>query len=123
MVPSADSSLLDRPCSVLDPLPCRRGDARNLLMARRRCWCGHRWPVGTISEVRLEWLHHRPLLPLAGCGGRSVQRGRIPPDERGNAKILPWAQILSGIYGHGAWLDGHRLGLAAIPRYREAGQP
>jgi len=47
--------------------------------------------AGTISEVCLAWLHHRPLLPLTGCGGWSDQLEQNPPDERRNAPILPWS--------------------------------
>ena len=41
----------------------------------------------------MAWLHHRPLLPLTGCGGWSDQLERNPPDERRNAPILPWGSI------------------------------
>jgi hypothetical protein len=89
IVPSADIALADWPCTVL--IPCGMGDARNLLMALAGDACiviGGR--AGTKSEVCLAWLHRRPLLPLAGCGGWSDQLERDPPDERGNAPILPW---------------------------------
>jgi uncharacterized protein (TIGR00725 family) len=84
-----DIGLEDWPCSVL--IPCGMGDARNLLMALAGDAClviGGR--AGTISEVCLAWLHHRPLLPLTGCGGWSDQLERNPPDERRNSRILPW---------------------------------
>ena len=90
IVPSDDIGLEDWPCSVL--IPCGMGDARNLLMALAGDACvviGGR--AGTISEVCLAWLHHRPLLPLAGCGGWSDGLERNPPDERRNAPILPWS--------------------------------
>ena len=92
IVPSDDISLADWPCSVL--IPCGMGDARNLLMALSGDAClviGGR--AGTISEVCLAWLHHRPLLPLTGCGGWSDRLEQNPPDERGNSKILPWNSI------------------------------
>jgi uncharacterized protein (TIGR00725 family) len=92
IVPSDDIDLRDWPCSVL--IPSGIGDARNLLMALAGDAClviGGR--AGTISEVCLAWLHHRPLLPLAGCGGWSDQLERNPPDERGNSKILSWRSI------------------------------
>jgi uncharacterized protein (TIGR00725 family) len=92
IVPSDDIQLKDWPCSVL--IPSGMGDARNLLMALAGDACivvGGR--AGTISEVCLAWLHHRPLLPLTGCGGWSDQLERNPPDERGNSKILPWSSI------------------------------
>ena len=90
IVPSDDIGLEDWPCSVL--IPCGMGDARNLLMALAGDACvviGGR--AGTISEVCLAWLHHRPLLPLAGCGGWSDGLEQNPPDERRNAPILPWS--------------------------------
>ena len=90
IVPSADIGLKDWPCTVL--IPCGMGDARNLLMALAGDAClviGGR--AGTISEVCLAWLHHRPLLPLTGCGGWSDQLEQNPPDERRNAPILPWS--------------------------------
>lgn len=68
------------------------GDARNLLMALAGDACiviGGR--AGTKSEVHLAWLHHRPLLPLVGCGGRSDDLTTHPPDERAHSPILPWA--------------------------------
>ena len=92
IVPSDDIGLKDWPCSVL--IPCGMGDARNLLMALAGDAClviGGR--AGTISEVCLAWLHHRPLLPLTGCGGWSDQLERNPPDERRNSPILPWDSI------------------------------
>lgn len=92
IVPSDDINLQNWPCSVL--IPCGMGDARNLLMALAGDAClviGGR--AGTISEVCLAWLHHRPLLPLTGCGGWSDQLERNPPDERGNSKILSWSSI------------------------------
>jgi uncharacterized protein (TIGR00725 family) len=92
IVPSDDIGLKDWPCSVL--IPSGIGDARNLLMALAGDAClviGGR--AGTISEVCLAWLHHRPLLPLMGCGGWSDQLERNPPDERGNSPILPWGSI------------------------------
>jgi uncharacterized protein (TIGR00725 family) len=90
IVPSDDIGLEDWPCSVL--IPCGMGDARNLLMALAGDACvviGGR--AGTISEVCLAWLHHRPLLPLTGCGGWSDGLEQNPPDERRNAPILPWS--------------------------------
>jgi uncharacterized protein (TIGR00725 family) len=92
IVPSDDINLADWPCSIL--IPCGMGDARNLLMALAGDAClviGGR--AGTISEVCLAWLHHRPLLPLVGCGGWSDRLKENPPDERGNSKILPWGSI------------------------------
>jgi uncharacterized protein (TIGR00725 family) len=92
IVPTADISLADWPCTVL--IPCGMGDARNLLMALAGDAClviGGR--AGTISEVCLAWLHHRPLLPLTGCGGWSDQLEQNPPDERGNSPILPWDSL------------------------------
>jgi uncharacterized protein (TIGR00725 family) len=92
IVPSDDISLQDWPCTVL--IPCGMGDARNLLMALAGDAClvigGS---AGTISEVCLAWLHHRPLLPLTGCGGWSDQLEQNPPDERGNSRILAWSSI------------------------------
>jgi uncharacterized protein (TIGR00725 family) len=82
----------DWPASVV--IPCGMGDARNLLMALAGDAClviGGR--AGTISEVCLAWLHHRPLLPLTGCGGWSDGLLQNPPDERGNSPILPWDSI------------------------------
>jgi uncharacterized protein (TIGR00725 family) len=92
IVPSDDIGLKDWPCSVL--IPCGMGDARNLIMALAGDAClviGGR--AGTISEVCLAWLHHRPLLPLTGCGGWSDQLEQNPPDERHNSAILPWNSI------------------------------
>jgi uncharacterized protein (TIGR00725 family) len=92
IVPSDDIGLENWPCSVL--IPCGMGDARNLLMALAGDACiviGGR--AGTISEVCLAWLHHRPLLPLTGCGGWSDRLEQNPPDERGNSKILSWSSI------------------------------
>lgn len=92
IVPSDDIGLKDWPCTVL--VPCGMGDARNLLMALAGDAClviGGR--AGTISEVCLAWLHHRPLLPLTGCGGWSDQLEQNPPDERGNSPILPWDSV------------------------------
>lgn len=92
IVPSDDISQRDWPCSVL--IPSGMGDARNLLMALAGDACiviGGR--AGTISEVCLAWLHHRPLLPLTGCGGWSDQLEANPPDERRNSKILSWSTI------------------------------
>src|SRR3954463_3634535 len=92
IVPSDDIGLRDWPCSVL--IPCGMGDARNLLMALAGDAClviGGR--AGTISEVCLAWLHHRPLLPLTGCGGWSDQLEQNPPDERRNSKICSWSSI------------------------------
>jgi uncharacterized protein (TIGR00725 family) len=92
IVPSDDINLQNWPCSVL--IPCGMGDARNLLMALAGDACiviGGR--AGTISEVCLAWLHRRPLLPLAGCGGWSDQLEKNPPDERGNAPILSWSSV------------------------------
>lgn len=92
IVPSDDIGLENWPCSVL--IPCGMGDARNLLMALAGDAClviGGR--AGTISEVCLAWLHHRPLLPLTGCGGWSDQLESNPPDERGNSPIRPWNSI------------------------------
>lgn len=80
------------PASVV--IPSGMGDARNLLMALAGDAClviGGR--AGTISEVCLAWLHHRPLLPLTGCGGWSDGLLQNPPDERGNSPILPWDSI------------------------------
>jgi uncharacterized protein (TIGR00725 family) len=92
IVPTDDINVEDWPCSVL--IPCGMGDARNLLMALAGDAClviGGR--AGTISEVCLAWLHHRPLLPLTGCGGWSDRLEQNPPDERGNSRILPWSSI------------------------------
>lgn len=92
IVPSDDIGLRDWPCTVL--IPSGMGDARNLMMALAGDACiviGGR--AGTISEVCLAWLHHRPLLPLTGCGGWSDQLERNPPDERGNSRIISWSSI------------------------------
>src|SRR5689334_13251989 len=92
IVPSDDIGLKDWPCSVL--IPCGMGDARNLLMALAGDACvviGGR--AGTLSEVCLAWLHHRPLLPLTGCGGWSDQLEANPPDERQNSRILSWNSV------------------------------
>lgn len=89
IVTAADMPAADWPASVV--IPCGMGDARNLLMALAGDACiviGGR--AGTISEVCLAWLHHRPLLPLVGCGGWSDDLPNNPPDERGNSRILPW---------------------------------
>ena len=94
IVPSDDIQLENWPCSVL--IPCGMGDARNLIMALAGDAClviGGR--AGTISEVCLAWLHHRPLLPLVGCGGWSDQLEQNPPDERRNSPILTWDSIIS----------------------------
>jgi uncharacterized protein (TIGR00725 family) len=107
IVPSDDITLKGWPCSVL--IPCGMGDARNLLMALAGDAClviGGR--AGTISEVCLAWLHHRPLLPLTGCGGWSDQLERNPPDERGNSKILSWSSI--------AELENQLRGLSLLTR-------
>jgi len=92
IVPSDDINLENWPCSVL--IPSGMGDARNLLMALAGDAClvfGGR--AGTISEVCLAWLHHRPLLPLTGCGGWSDQLEQNPPDERRNSEIRSWGSI------------------------------
>jgi len=92
IVPTDDINVRDWPCSVL--IPSGMGDARNLLMALAGDACiviGGR--AGTISEVCLAWLHHRPLLPLTGCGGWSDRLEQNPPDERGNSRILAWSSI------------------------------
>lgn len=92
IVPSDDIGLRDWPCTVL--IPSGMGDARNLMMALAGDACiviGGR--AGTISEVCLAWLHHRPLLPLTGCGGWSDQLERNPPDERRNSKIISWSSL------------------------------
>ena len=82
----------DWPATVV--IPCGMGDARNLIMALSGDACiviGGR--AGTISEVCLAWLHHRPLLPLVGCGGWSDGLPENPPDERRNSPILPWDSV------------------------------
>jgi uncharacterized protein (TIGR00725 family) len=92
IVPAADPPGPDWPATVV--IPCGMGDARNLLMALAGNAClviGGR--AGTISEVCLAWLHHRPLLPLVGCGGWSDTLPDHPPDERGNSPILPWDSV------------------------------
>ena len=92
IVPSDDIGLRDWPCTVL--IPSGMGDARNLMMALAGDACiviGGR--AGTISEVCLAWLHHRPLLPLTGCGGWSDQLERNPPDERQNSRIISWSSL------------------------------
>jgi len=89
IIPADAMPAEDWPATVV--IPCGMGDARNLLMALAGDAClviGGR--AGTISEVCLAWLHHRPLLPLTGCGGWSDGLLRNPPDERGNSPILPW---------------------------------
>ena len=89
IVPPDTMPAPDWPATVV--LPCGMGDARNLLMALAGDACiviGGR--AGTKSEVCLAWLHHRPLLPLVGCGGWSDDLPAQPPDERGNSPILPW---------------------------------
>lgn len=94
IIPSDDIKTENWPCTVL--IPCGMGDARNLLMALAGDAClviGGR--AGTISEVCLAWLHHRPLLPLTGCGGWSDGLESNPPDERKNSPILPWDSIAS----------------------------
>ncbi|CAN7336443.1 Rossmann fold nucleotide-binding protein [Pseudorhodoferax sp. LjRoot39] len=92
IVPPGEMPAPDWPATVV--IPCGMGDARNLLMALAGDAClviGGR--AGTISEVCLAWLHHRPLLPLTGCGGWSDGLLANPPDERGNAPILPWDSV------------------------------
>lgn len=92
IVPPGEMPGPDWPATVV--VPCGMGDARNLLMALSGDACiviGGR--AGTISEVCLAWLHHRPLLPLVGCGGWSDQLPDHPPDERGNSPILPWSSV------------------------------
>jgi uncharacterized protein (TIGR00725 family) len=82
----------DWPATIV--IPCGMGDARNLLMALSGDACiviGGR--AGTKSEVHLAWLHKRPLLPLAGCGGWSDELESNPPDERANSPILPWRSV------------------------------
>ena len=92
IVPPDQVPAPDWPATVV--LPCGMGDARNLLMALAGDACiviGGR--AGTKSEVHLAWLHHRPLLPLVGCGGWSDELPSHPPDERANAPILLWATV------------------------------
>lgn len=94
IVTSADMPDQDWPATVV--IPCGMGDARNLIMALAGDACiviGGR--AGTISEVCLAWLHHRPLLPLVGCGGWSDGLLKHPPDERQNSPILPWDSVES----------------------------
>lgn len=92
IVPPGEMPPPDWPATVV--VPCGMGDARNLLMALSGDAClviGGR--AGTISEVCLAWLHHRPLLPLVGCGGWSDDLPTHPPDERQNSPILPWGDV------------------------------
>lgn len=92
IVPADVMPAPDWPATVV--VPCGMGDARNLLMALSGDAClviGGR--AGTISEVCLAWLHHRPLLPLVGHGGWSDRLPQNPPDERQNAPILPWSTV------------------------------
>lgn len=92
IVPPSEMPPPDWPATIV--LPCGMGDARNLLMALAGDACiviGGR--AGTKSEVHLAWLNKRPLLPLTGCGGWSDQLQADPPDERGNAPILPWGSV------------------------------
>jgi len=89
IIPADSMPAPDWPATVV--IPSGMGDARNLLMALAGDACiviGGR--AGTISEVCLAWLHHRPLLPLVGCGGWSDGLLQNPPDERRNSPILPW---------------------------------
>jgi uncharacterized protein (TIGR00725 family) len=91
IVPSDDIGLQDWPCNVL--IPCGMGDARNLLMALAGDAClviGGR--AGTISEACLAWLHHRPLLPLTGCGGWSDQLEKNPPTSARTRRYFPGAR-------------------------------
>ncbi|RUL75426.1 Rossmann fold nucleotide-binding protein [Dyella choica] len=108
IIPGADSPEPDWPATVV--IPCGMGDARNLLMALAGDACiviGGR--AGTISEVCLAWLHHRPLLPLVGCGGWSDSLPQNPPDERRNSPILPWHSVEALEHQLGA------LGLLHLP--------
>jgi uncharacterized protein (TIGR00725 family) len=92
IVPPDQMPPADWPATVV--IPCGMGDARNLLMALAGDACiviGGR--AGTISEVCLAWLHHRPLLPLVGCGGWSDGLPDNPPDERRNSPILAWRSV------------------------------
>jgi uncharacterized protein (TIGR00725 family) len=92
IIPSGEMPPADWPATVV--IPSGMGDARNLLMALAGDAClviGGR--AGTKSEVCLAWLHKRPLLPLTGCGGWSDTLDDDPPDERGNAPILPWGSV------------------------------
>jgi hypothetical protein len=70
--------------------------------ARQVCVLGSAEPGSSAYEmagaagellVCLAWLHHRPLLPLTGCGGWSDGLERNPPDERGNSRILSWNSL------------------------------
>jgi uncharacterized protein (TIGR00725 family) len=93
IIPADSMPATDWPATVV--IPSGMGDARNLLMALAGDACiviGGR--AGTISEVCLAWLHHRPLLPLTGCGGWSDGLLQNPPDERGNSPILPWSSAV-----------------------------
>jgi len=90
IIPAGEMPPADWPATVV--IPSGIGDARNLLMALAGDACiviGGR--AGTISEVCLAWLHHRPLLPLVGCGGWSEGLPDNPPDERRNSPLLPWS--------------------------------
>jgi uncharacterized protein (TIGR00725 family) len=92
VVTTAEMPAADWPATVV--IPCGMGDARNLIMALSGDACiviGGR--AGTISEVCLAWLHHRPLLPLVGCGGWSDGLLQNPPDERQNSPILAWDSV------------------------------
>ena len=92
VITDADMPPPDWPATVV--IPCGMGDARNLIMALAGDACiviGGR--AGTVSEVCLAWLHHRPLLPLTGCGGWSDGLLQNPPDERQNSPILPWSSV------------------------------
>ena len=90
IVPSDDIGLVDWPCSVL--IPSGMGDARNLLMALSGDACiviGGR--AGTISEVCLAWLHHRPIAcqrTLRGCRGAQPGEGHV--GSAGGAIGLHW---------------------------------
>ena len=92
IIPSGEMPPANWPATVV--IPSGMGDARNLLMALAGDAClviGGR--AGTISEVSLAWLHHRPLLPLVGCGGWSDTLPSNPPDERNNSPSLPWGSV------------------------------
>ena len=94
VVTDADMPPPDWPATIV--IPCGMGDARNLIMALAGDACiviGGR--AGTISEVCLAWLHHRPLLPLTGCGGWSDGLLENPPDERQNSPIMPWDSVVA----------------------------
>ena len=92
IVPSDDINLKDWPCTVLILNKKRKAHNQQKTHASDACIViGGR--AGTISEVCLAWLHHRPLLPLKGCGGWSDQLDQNPPDERGNSQILPWTSV------------------------------